>query len=608
MAKSWVRQIGKSMLFAGGGWVLSAARIWNAMQPLALGLILGTGGWWSVFAALGSALGYRMFWAEAGLEGVVWAAAGLGLALLLPFLERRGKVRWRRAAGAVMLVSVSSLFFRFRLGTSPPTMVILGRMGFAGVGALLAHKMIYGQDRLSAWILSGIGVLALASLKVPQWADPGAAAVGFLCAVAPLPASVLAGVGADAAGSQLSMAGIAGLSWFLQLLPIRETWRRLGAAPLAGLGVMLLQGKVSGVILPLTVGSLAGAVIPWKLTGVPRKEKVAPVQVRLERIAFVLSGFQRQLLEYAPPPLDVEGIAQQLREDACGTCPARAGCKEQAEICAAILMGSGDFCCKKQKRMAVHLRQSRERLKRMKAARSVQEEYRCAVSQQYGFLTELLHTTADRLPERTRRGRARYRVQVSSRSQSKGYADGDRVLAFPGVECRYYVVLCDGMGTGLGAMEEGQQAGGLLKQMLEAGISPSNALGGLNSQLTLLGRGGAVAVDLVELRLDSGSVTVYKWGASPSWILGKHRAQQVGTPTPPPGLWVGNPGQQIGRVSLGRGEVLVMLSDGVAQERAALWAEDIQGDPGILAERILADSGRLEDDATAVVIRLVEAA
>lgn len=605
LAKPWIQRIGKCALFTGGGAILSGAALWNAMQPIALGLILGTGGWWSVFAALGSGLGYRLFWGMAGLEGVVWALGGLGLALVLPFFEKTGKTRWRRAAGAVVLVSLSSLFVRFRLGTSPPSLLVAGRMGIAAVCALLSHRVIHGRDRLSTWILCSFGVLALSGLGAPKWADPGAAAVGFLCAVAPLPASVLAGVGADAAGSVVSMAGIAGLSWFFQLLPIRESWRRMLSPPLAALGIMVLQGKFSAVLLPLALGSAAGALIPWQLHSVPRKEKVGAVQVQLEKIALVLGGFQRQLLEYAPPPLDVDGITEQLKLDACGTCPNRGSCKEQARLSEDYLDGSEEFLCRKSGRMAVYLHQSRDRLKRMKAARNVQEEYRCAVSQQYGFLAELLHTTADRLPERVWRGQAKFRVQVSSRSKSKGYADGDRVLAFPGVGCRFYVMLCDGMGTGMGAMEEGQQAGSLLKQMLTAGISPDHALGGLNSQLTLLGRGGAVAVDLAELRLDSGSVTFYKWGASPSWILGKHHARQVGTPTLPPGLSVRAPGQH-GRVRMERGEVLVMLSDGVAQERAALWAEDIQGDPGILAERILADSGTAEDDATAVVVRLME--
>ena len=75
-------------------------------------------------------------------------------------------------------------------------------------------------------------------------------------------------------------------------------------------------------------------------------------------------------------------------------------------------------------------------------------------------------------------------------------------FAFSGSDCRYFVVLCDGMGTGLGAARDGQQAGKLLRQMLTAGFPAEHALESLNSLLVLRGRAGAVTVDLAELRLD----------------------------------------------------------------------------------------------------------
>ena len=98
---------------------------------------------------------------------------------------------------------------------------------------------------------------------------------------------------------------------------------------------------------------------------------------------------------------------------------------------------------------------------------------------------------------------------------------------FAGIGCRYYVLLCDGMGTGLGAAEEGQSAASLLRQMLSAGFPPEHALRSVNSLLALRGRAAAVTIDLAELRLDSGRVTVYKWGAAPSLLLSGTAAEKA---------------------------------------------------------------------------------
>ena len=177
---------------------------------------------------------------------------------------------------------------------------------------------------------------------------------------------------------------------------------------------------------------------------------------------------------------------------------------------------------------------------------------------------------------------------------------------FPGPECRYYVLLCDGMGTGLGAAQDGATAAGLLRQMLLAGFPAEHALESLNSLLALRGTAGAVTVDLAELRLDSGIACVYKWGAAPSWVLTRGGAQKIGTATPPPGLSVGEDRVRAEKLSLRRGEVLIMLSDGVDGE-GIQHLLDLSPDapPGELAAEILERGcGNAEDDATAAVIRL----
>jgi len=145
---------------------------------------------------------------------------------------------------------------------------------------------------------------------------------------------------------------------------------------------------------------------------------------------------------------------------------------------------------------------------------------------------------------------------------------------------------------------------------MTAGFPAEHALRSLNSLLALRGRAAGVTVDLAEIRLDTGRATVYKWGAAPSLLLSDAAADKIGTAGPPPGLSVTDGRELVERLSLRRGEVLVLLSDGVDAEavRRGILLQT-QRPPEELAAEILehgtADS---QDDATAVVIRLLPGA
>jgi hypothetical protein len=142
--------------------------------------------------------------------------------------------------------------------------------------------------------------------------------------------------------------------------------------------------------------------------------------------------------------------------------------------------------------------------------------------------------------------------------------------------------------------------------MLLSGFPAEYALTSLNSLLTLENRGGAVTVDLAAIALDTGIVQIYKWGSAPSWVMTRRSAEKIGTATPPPGMGVEPIRMAVEKLSLRRGEVLVLLSDGVDGEVIPhLPGADAEKPPGELAAVILEKGcGEGEDDATAAVIRL----
>ena len=166
------------------------------------------------------------------------------------------------------------------------------------------------------------------------------------------------------------------------------------------------------------------------------------------------------------------------------------------------------------------------------------------------------------------------------------------------------------MGTGFGAAEEGRAAGGILRRLLMAGYPAEYALRSLNSLCTLRGSAGAVTVDLAEVDLQSGRVSLYKWGAAPSYLLSPAGPEKIGTAGAPPGLSVTGTRETVDKLSLRRGETLILLSDGVDGEAAMRRAWDLTDEaPGEMASRVLQyGRGNGSDDATAAVIRLLPAA
>ena len=83
-------------------------------------------------------------------------------------------------------------------------------------------------------------------------------------------------------------------------------------------------------------------------------------------------------------------------------------------------------------------------------------------------------------------------------------------------------------------------------------------------------------------------------------------AEKIGTAGPPPGLSVCDGRESVERLSLGRGEVLILTSDGVDGEEALRHVSDASAvPPGELADRLLElGCGELRDDATVAVVRL----
>ncbi len=603
-----LRCIGAVAAYGGGGFLLSAASLGNLPQPLAAGALAAVSGWQGAVMTLGAMAGYPAFWGQAGLQGIVWsAAAGLLSALLGKRPERREQPLMLPVITA-FLVAVSGLVFQLWMGDKTPVAAYFLRVALAFGAGVLVTQAVQCRAPMVDWMVCGLGVLALAQVGLGPWLSLGVVTAGLIAVGGAFPAAALAGLGLDLAQiRRVPMTAVLCLAYFIRMIPFDKKWQHYASPLFAGVIVMAACGIWDVHILPgLALGGSLGVLLPPRPQILHRRGDTGAAQVRLELGAEVMNTLQHLLLELEPPPIDQEAILQRAKDRACGNCSARKHCETMKNLEPKHLLSPLEADCRKQGRLVPELRRGAEQLKELQADRARRREYRAALVQQYQFLAGFLRNLSDGLPRRAETVEISFRIEAAARSRGKEKANGDQCLAFSGGGCVYYVLLCDGMGTGLGAAQEGQSAGELLRQMLLSGFPAAHALRTVNSLLALRGTAGAVTLDLAEVRLDTGIVSIYKWGAAPSWLLTRRGTEKIGTASPPPGISLEGAKETVEKLSLRRGEVLILLSDGADGEECLPSAElSPDAPPGELAAKILSQCCQTpEDDATAAVIRL----
>lgn len=601
-------------LYLLSGFLSSGASLLHWAQPLSLGLICTHSGWPAALLTLGSIGGACLFWGSAGTQGILWAVLALGTVLILGERPVFRETPLLMPALAGFLVAVTGLILQYLHLETPPVAVYLLRIAMAVFSCFVFCRVTRQQDPVTQWLACGLGVLALAQVIPFPYLGLGYIAAGAIAMAGALPAAALAGLALDLAQvTAVPMAAVVCLSYLTRLIPgLRSNWRYT-APGFCYLLIMGLCGQWDPYPLPgLILGGFAAMALPGRPELAHRRGETGTAQVQLEMVSSVLQQTRALLAQSEEAPIDEQALILRAAERACSNCPNRKSCPERPQDLPTSLLhkplGNGADLpsgCKKSGRLLQELRRSQEQLRSIRADRDRQTEYRTAVEQQYQFLSAYLQELSDSLAHRMSAPKINFQPEVSSCSASLHRSSGDRCLWFAGVQCKYYVLLCDGMGTGAEAARDAQQAATLLQRLLGAGFPAAHALKSLNSLCALQGRAGAVTVDLAELRLDTGKVTLYKWGAAPSYIISRGESIRVGSATPPPGLSVADGREAVERLSLRRGETLVLLSDGAGGEEALHRAWQEAAPPaGDLAARILQYSSPSADDATVAVIRL----
>lgn len=623
MLRRWLREPGRQRalaLVARGlvGLCLSAAGLEQQCMPLVLGFVWACRGWDAVSAALGGLLGYWLFWGAAGLQAQLWTLVSLLGALVLGPRRISRELPLLIPAVGMLTVSAAGLAFQLWAGDMTSVPVYLLRVALGGATPWVFIRAREGQNPVARWLGWGMLSLGLGQIAPVSWLGLGYVAAGAVSVARSFPCVAAVGIALDlAAVTPVPMTAVTAGAFFLRFLPRCPRPLRAGAPALMGLVVMYACGRWDMAVLPgLVLGGFLGQFLPGAPASPPRRGETGVVQVRLEMAAGVLEQTRLLLTEVSRPPVDTDALVARGVERACAGCSFGKTCRDSRRLSQLsgcllekplVTEQELPVQCRKSARLLGELQRSQEQLRTIRADRERQREYQRAVAQQYRFLSRYLQSLSDGLLDRTPETAAAYAPRVCVFGNRSREENGDLCLQFPGTENRYYILLCDGMGTGPEAVAEAARAGRLLRQLLRCGFPPEAALESLNSICALRDRAGAVTVDLAQLALDTGKTTVYKWGAPVSYLIGGQTLRKLGAVTPPPGLCAGEAVPDGISLVLRREQLLLMVSDGLPESLVLeVCRADPAKTPGELAgELLLSREGEDRDDATVVTVQLL---
>ena len=158
--------------FFAAGFALSAASLGQGLLPLAMALVCACSGWAAVLAALGGALGYRVFWGPQE-QTVVWLVVGLLAALLLGDrrISRDNPLLLPAIGG--LIVAASGVLFQTMGTEETPIALYIIRVALAVGAAWVFAQVRKGRNPVLEWLTCGLAVLALVQIVPVKWFSLG---------------------------------------------------------------------------------------------------------------------------------------------------------------------------------------------------------------------------------------------------------------------------------------------------------------------------------------------------------------------------------------------------------------------------------------------------
>ncbi len=205
------------------------------------------------------------------------------------------------------------------------------------------------------------------------------------------------------------------------------------------------------------------------------------------------------------------------------------------------------------------------------------------------------------------------RVEFAKFSEAKNGETvcGDTVSVFENDEKYFYCLVSDGMGSGRDAALTSKLSAIMLEKLLTVGAEKENALKLLNRALTEKEEEIFATVDLLEIDRINSVATLLKAGAAPTIVIRNGKSVKIESRTPPAGI-MKNVIADKKVFRLEKGDMIVMLSDGVLQTGNDMLLLPERGLPPMPSARALASSilrearnqSETADDMSVCVLRI----
>ncbi len=210
-------------------------------------------------------------------------------------------------------------------------------------------------------------------------------------------------------------------------------------------------------------------------------------------------------------------------------------------------------------------------------------------------------------------------IGAKNNVSADGGVSGDSINLFSNKKDYFYALISDGMGAGKEAALTSGLCSVFLEKMLRAGNRARTSLRMLNqmiaSRMQDSTRECSSTVDLLELDLMTGEGAFIKSGAAPSFVVRGNVVRRLQAGTVPIGI-LSTLDTQKTRFSLRRGDVVVMISDGVLESDSECeWLTSYlsQIEKCSMEEIVYqicrhAADRETHDDCSAIALRIVDAA
>ena len=210
-------------------------------------------------------------------------------------------------------------------------------------------------------------------------------------------------------------------------------------------------------------------------------------------------------------------------------------------------------------------------------------------------------------------------ITVKQRSRDGQTVSGDTVLYFESHDNKFYVILCDGMGSGNEASLESKMTAELLKEFIKSGIQANTAVNMINSSMALKTQSEVFSTaDILEINLLNGEFSMLKAGSAQSYIKCGNKFETLLSKSLPIGI-IDDIKSTAVKKNFQNNDMIVMVSDGISEaDYGAMrgeWIKKIMSyenrSTEEIASLIINDAQKkifpnTADDMTAIVIKLLK--